>query len=388
MKKSLSFILSLILIISSVLCINISAYANECEHKYEPSFDYNESSETLVITPKCSLCEEKDDANAVTLSNFSFENMVLSFEIDKPESEYIKALGISGNINGNKATFTTSDALEFVYRLSDKMSDEDKAQLAQKLGVDVSVISCRHQNLFNLNNLKIEMTDMGEGKGYASVKCPDCALEMKLNFTITEIDPNNMTATITFDDYNQSIKVDLSQLVAMIPGLDGAAQQGGSNINYNDIMKLIEAYSGSGGSSGSGGYGNMSGYPDMSGYANMAGYGNMGNVSNVASKLKPKSTSIKKLSKQKKAFKVTWKKISNVTGYQIQYCTSSKFKKKVKGKKHTLKSVNVNKAKATSKTVKKLKSKKTYYVRVRTFITINNKKYYSKWSKVKKVKTK
>ena len=99
---------------------------------------------------------------------------------------------------------------------------------------------------------------------------------------------------------------------------------------------------------------------------------------------KPKSTSIKKLTKGKKQFKATWKKVSGVAGYQIQYSTDKKFKKNNK-------TVTAKKG-STSATVKKLKSKKTYYVRIRTYKTvkINGKstKVYSSWSKVKSVKTK
>ena len=88
----------------------------------------------------------------------------------------------------------------------------------------------------------------------------------------------------------------------------------------------------------------------------------------------------------KKAFKVTWKKISGVSGYQIQYSTSKKFTKK------TTKAVYSKGNKKYTKTVKKLKSKKKYYVRVRTYkkVNINGKtfKIYSKWSKVKTVTTK
>ncbi len=80
-----------------------------------------------------------------------------------------------------------------------------------------------------------------------------------------------------------------------------------------------------------------------------------------------------------------WKKqASQTTGYEIQYSTNSKFK----GAK-TLKGI---KAKTTSKNVTKLKAKKKYYVRIRTYKTvkINEKsvKLYSSWSKVKKVTTK
>ncbi len=97
--------------------------------------------------------------------------------------------------------------------------------------------------------------------------------------------------------------------------------------------------------------------------------------------VKPKKTSIKKLSKGKKKFTVTWAKVSGVKGYQIQYSSDKKFKKNNK-------SVTVTKQKSTKATVKKLKSKKKYYVRVRTYKTVNGKKIYSSWSKAKSVKTK
>lgn len=100
-----------------------------------------------------------------------------------------------------------------------------------------------------------------------------------------------------------------------------------------------------------------------------------------AETVKPKKTSIKKLSKGKKKFTVTWAKVSGVKGYQIQYSSDKKFKKNNK-------SVTVTKQKTTNATVKKLKSKKKYYVRVRTYKTVNGKKIYSSWSKVKSVKTK
>lgn len=101
---------------------------------------------------------------------------------------------------------------------------------------------------------------------------------------------------------------------------------------------------------------------------------------------KQKKTSVKKLKRSKKSFKVTLKKASGVTGYQIQYSTSKKFTKE------TTKAVTVKGSKNTSKTIKKLKSKKKYFVKVRTYknVKFNGKtvKVYSSWSKVKSVKTK
>ncbi len=96
----------------------------------------------------------------------------------------------------------------------------------------------------------------------------------------------------------------------------------------------------------------------------------------VTSSVSSPATSIKKLvSKKKKTMKVGWSKKSGISGYQIQISTNKKFKKNVK-------SYNV-KASAKAKTVKSLKSKKKYYVRIRTYKNFNGTVLYSKWSKVK-----
>lgn len=101
--------------------------------------------------------------------------------------------------------------------------------------------------------------------------------------------------------------------------------------------------------------------------------------------IKPKSTYITSLKSLNDAFKVKWyKRSSQITGYQVQYSRYSSFRNA------GLKSIT---SKYTvSRTIKGLKSKKKYYVRVRTYKTVkeNGKKvkYYSSWSKVKTVKTK
>ena len=96
---------------------------------------------------------------------------------------------------------------------------------------------------------------------------------------------------------------------------------------------------------------------------------------------KPKSAKFKKVKSAKKAISVEWKKVSGVKGYQVQVATDKKFKKNKK-------TVNIKRQKTTKTTVKKLKAKKKYYVRVRTYKIVNGKKVYSSWSKVKSVKTK
>ncbi|MDD6603814.1 MAG: fibronectin type III domain-containing protein, partial [Eubacteriales bacterium] len=97
--------------------------------------------------------------------------------------------------------------------------------------------------------------------------------------------------------------------------------------------------------------------------------------------IKPKATSISSLKAGSKKFTVKWyKRTTQTTGYQVQYSTSSKFT--------SPKTVTISKTGTTSKTISKLKAKKKYYVRVRTYKTVNGTKYYSSWSKAKYVTTK
>ena len=103
---------------------------------------------------------------------------------------------------------------------------------------------------------------------------------------------------------------------------------------------------------------------------------------------KPKIISVK--NNKKKTVSIKFSMDYTRDGYKIQYSTSKKFKK---AKTITVKST---KSKLTKK-ITKLKRGKTYYIRVRAYkiydpskygSTDPNETYYSKWSKVKKVKVK
>ena len=96
--------------------------------------------------------------------------------------------------------------------------------------------------------------------------------------------------------------------------------------------------------------------------------------------LKGKTVTVKKtaLSSAKKSgtsLKLKWKKVSGATGYEIQYSTSSKFK--------SAKTVKVKGAGKVSKTIKGVKKDKTYYVRVRSYKTVNGGTVKSGWVKTK-----
>lgn len=115
--------------------------------------------------------------------------------------------------------------------------------------------------------------------------------------------------------------------------------------------------------------------------------GNYSGSKTVTFKINPKGTSLSKVTKAKKAATDEWTKqsakmsSSRITGYQIQLATNSKFTKNKK-------TVTVKGYSKTSKKVTGLKGGKKYWVKIRTYKTVNGTKYYSPWSKVKTVKTK
>ena len=94
----------------------------------------------------------------------------------------------------------------------------------------------------------------------------------------------------------------------------------------------------------------------------------------------PKATKIKKLKGQKNGFiiQIVPQK-TQTTAYEMQCSTNSKFKK-------ASRYVISNKYKKVS--IKTLKRKKKYYVRIRTYKTKGEWNYLSSWSPVKTVKTK
>jgi hypothetical protein len=109
--------------------------------------------------------------------------------------------------------------------------------------------------------------------------------------------------------------------------------------------------------------------------------GSLGSTIYKTFTIKPKPTSIKGLTAKNDAFKISWnKKTTQTTGYQIRYSLKSSFS--------SYKDELIKKDTTTSETVKNLKSKKTYYVKIRTYKTVDGEKIYSSWSSVKKVKTK
>ena len=111
--------------------------------------------------------------------------------------------------------------------------------------------------------------------------------------------------------------------------------------------------------------------------------GNYTGTKTFTFKINPVKTTVSKVTPATKKLTVTFaKKTTQVTGYEVQYSTSSKFTTS------TTKTKTVTKNTTTSASITGLKAKTTYYVRVRTYKTVNGVKYYSGWSAAKSAKTK
>ena len=112
----------------------------------------------------------------------------------------------------------------------------------------------------------------------------------------------------------------------------------------------------------------------------VTGIGRFNDNSSVSFVINPARVSLSSLKAGKKTLTVKWKKCNGIDGYEIQYS----LKKSFSGSKK----LTVSKASAAKATIKGLKAKKTYYVRIRSYKKVGGKKYYSEWSKVLKKKTK
>lgn len=100
-------------------------------------------------------------------------------------------------------------------------------------------------------------------------------------------------------------------------------------------------------------------------------------VNTSSSSLKKPSLTVKA---GKKKATLTWKKIANAKGYQIQYAKNKAMK--------SAKKIKITKKATTKRVIKKLTSKKKYYFRIRAYAKKGSKTVYGKYSAKKSAKIK
>lgn len=104
-------------------------------------------------------------------------------------------------------------------------------------------------------------------------------------------------------------------------------------------------------------------------------------------KIVPKGTTFSSLKAISQGITFKWNPVTDkmsksvITGYQIQIATDKNFTQNKKT--YTVKGYKMSGKKVTG-----LKSKKTYYVRIRTYKTVSGVNYYSSWNTVRGIKTK
>lgn len=100
---------------------------------------------------------------------------------------------------------------------------------------------------------------------------------------------------------------------------------------------------------------------------------------NITITVTPKRPTVTLKNIKKRRLKISWKKDRKVSGYVIYTATNSKFKKQ---KKYT------RKKSSSSITISKLKKKKQYWIRIKSYKIVGGKRIYSDDSKVKKIRIK
>ncbi len=101
----------------------------------------------------------------------------------------------------------------------------------------------------------------------------------------------------------------------------------------------------------------------------------------VRERFQAKKVNLKSVkSTKKKQVKITWKRLAGAHGYELQYADNSKFQK--------AKRLKIRKEATVTRMIKRLKSRRTCYVRVRAYKTIDKEKVYTKYSNKKYAKIK
>ncbi|MDR0875610.1 MAG: fibronectin type III domain-containing protein [Clostridiales Family XIII bacterium] len=102
----------------------------------------------------------------------------------------------------------------------------------------------------------------------------------------------------------------------------------------------------------------------------ITGKGNYTGSKSATFRILPKTTAVSKMTQGTKIFTVTWKKVSGITKYEVQYrvAGTSKWKTKSVSSKKTSVSINV------------IKDSKLHEVRVRAYKKVSNVKYAGVWS--------
>ncbi len=372
----------------------------------EPEDAKCDEEQTVTYETKCTRCGYVESSSSYkSTGNHDFGDVKKDGKLVDPNSEFVKNFWNNnkyGNVNKMSTSFydvaCTKCGKDFKVLTEGPCVDEDY-NVKHDFGVDEDSIDCAHPATCKTCGYIAAPHKYADDKeAYKSTKCihkyEKCSIcgdysENEIyhkKATYVQVTPQHGNVCGTYKIHCDECDEDLTSVLTChsyytVENEDGTTTKKCARCGQLYKGENLNPGSNNGGGSGGGSSSGSTSTPTQDPSANN-GNTQSGSSSSAAIKaVKAKKVVVKKAKAAKKALVVTWKAVKNVTGYQIQISTNKKFKKNKK-------TVTVAKKKATKKTIKKLKSKKKYYVRVRAYKVINGKKVYGKWSKVKTVTTK
>lgn len=307
---------------------------NEDQVNQEDRLDNEEDSEIIPNEENTESVNDSDDITADEIENIDTDNeanAIASDDLNAP------ADSIDDNTLINISMCTISELSSMTYtgkELTPLITIKDGDR---ELAVDTDYI-VEYSNNINAGTAKVIIT--GQGAYTGTVEKTFKITPKKVTPTVTI---SNKTCTYNGQNRTPSVSVKYGNVV-LKRDQDYTVRYASKCCNvgtYNAAVTLKGNYSGS----------------------NKAQY-----------TILPKGTSIYNVVGSKDKFDVKWsKQTTQVTGYQIQYSHKRRFDSGNKTVTITQNSVN-------TKTIKKPTVGEEYYVRVRTYMVVGGKRYYSLWS--------
>lgn len=320
---------------------------------------YDVYGETEYLPHKASIQFLNDNLNSpIYKKYFTSENYEFQEKVNGNYSE-IFILNYCPNHTWEKASTSGNSGIE-------KYADDDCAATCTTTGIETYYCTIcekyEHRTTPKLgHNYLIDKTiaPTTSEKGYTIYKCSGCGDTYQSDFK----DKIITTTSVSELSYTYSISVGytgkaLKPTVTIKDGNTILKQNTDYTISYKNNKKIGTAT------------------------ITIKGNGNYNGTKTLNFDIVPKKATISSVKSLKvKTATVKWKKNTTATGYMIQYSTDKNFKENVK-------TVKISKNKTTSTTLKKLKAKKTYYVRVALYKKVDGKTYTGAYSKSIKVKIK
>lgn len=365
------------------------------------------------------------------LGNYAFAGYKGSLDLNLPESlvnigdyafsncKFSKNIKIPDNVKkiGNGAFFSCENLKEIsIPNKVTEISDDtfSNCECLEEISIPKSIISIGNKAFYNCKNIKtinyggsksdwekIKIYDGNSALNYAEINyldgnshkyTNDCDIDCNICNEIRVAKHNFEIVTTTKAnekiDGKSVVKCSVCKAVAITNKIDkiDSIKLSETAYTYNGkVKKPTVTVKDSSGKTISSKYYTVkyaSGRKNVGEYKVVVTFkGNYSGTKTLYFKINPVNTSVSRVIAGKKSLKAyVNKKSTQVTGYQLYYSTSKNFK--------SYKSKYITNYKTTSATLKSLSAKKTYYVKVRTYKTVNGVKYYSGWSTVKYKKTK